>query len=290
MIIDAHIHSWNPRISPDILVYARSPELRCVLEPELLSKAFASLGIDGSVLIQSEPSVKHSNYCADIAQSHDHVSASSGWIDPVADDLPAAMSSLLSSGHGGFRLMLNRMSNQDIMSSQLDICCDIAGQHGLTIDLLGYQQHSCVITRLLQAAPSTRFVLNHSTLPNTSARPTSEWQTSIKQFSTFPNLWNKVSGLYEECNDNEDSLYQHLDEIFSAFAQEKLMFASNWPLIEKAGGISAWLKCLNQYMELRSFTNEEKQWLFRKSVENAYSLGHEKGDKPTSAHKLRYSC
>jgi len=276
MIIDAHIHSWDPRISPDILVFARQPELKCVLEPELLSETFASLSIEGSILIQSEPSVKHSNYCAHMAQKHNHIFASSGWLDPFADDLPAALSSLVSNGHGGFRLMLNRMSEQDLESSQLEVCCDMAGQHGLTIDLLGSQQHASIITRLLLAAPSTRFVLNHSALPDTSARPTSEWKMLIAQFSTYPNLWNKVSGLYEQSSDNEQNLYRHLDDVFSAFAQEKLMFASNWPLIEGVGGIPVWLKCLNQYLELQSFTEEAKQWLFRKSAESAYSLGHEK--------------
>ena len=57
------------------------------------------------------------------------------------------------------------------------------------------------------------------------------------------------------------------------------MFASNWPLIDGVGGIPAWLKCLNQYMELRSFTDEAKQWLFRNSAEGAYSIGHEECDK-----------
>lgn len=227
-------------------------------------------GITASVLVQSEPSLHHAHYCAKIARKTPGIAACVGWLDATAP-IPD-IAALRAAGHCGFRLMLNRMRPEQLASPALQRCCQLAGQAGLSVDLLAPLDGFETVQKLVQSAPQTRFILNHAFTPDTSRAPAPDWSAAMQSLGRLPNLWNKLAGHMEKSHGQTSGLHQHLDVIFASFPIERLMFASNWPIIDLFGGAEGWLAVLNDYLHTHAATPSDLTAFFQGAATTAYTL------------------
>ncbi len=243
-IIDAHIHSWDPAISTDILVYERFPVLNRRLEAQEAEIDLRPLGIDGAVLVQSEPSDQHSRYCVSQMRGNSFVRAVTGWADPFPENGKEDLSEFAAECAGN-RIMLNRTPQTPEAEPSLVEVCVRFGAHDVTVELLAHQNHLDLVGRLSRAAPDTRFVLNHSAQPDTSQAPVEGWKSHMQTLGRQANIYNKVSGLLEKSGGTTTHIAEHLAVLFDSFSADRLMFATNWPMINLFGGTQLWLDTLN---------------------------------------------
>ncbi|KAL1296599.1 hypothetical protein AAFC00_000092 [Neodothiora populina] len=154
------------------------------------------------------------------------------------------------------------------------------------------------------------FVLDHLCKPDLTQAPSapspedfSRWKTCIEQFSSFPNVYMKLSGAFSELGDSISSASQTttsttddddstptttatqiatstspwLDHVFDHFTTQRVMFGSDWPVCNIRGPAGekswpVWRDVVSAAMESRGFSEDEKAQVWRGAVARAYSL------------------
>ena len=87
MIVDAHVHFWDPERGDDILVMRREDTLRKRFQPADLRPLFDDAGVSKCVVVQSAPATAETRYLLDIVRDLPWVYGVVGWIDLERDDV-----------------------------------------------------------------------------------------------------------------------------------------------------------------------------------------------------------
>jgi L-fuconolactonase len=99
------------------------------------------------------------------------------------------------------------------------------------------------VIALVKQCPNARFVLDHCAKPGIKAGLKEPWITHMKQMAEFENVTCKISGLLTEADwkawKMEEILF-YADHATRAFGTKRIMFGSDWPVNEVAGGYAQW--------------------------------------------------
>lgn len=255
-MIDAHLHLWDPgRLRYDWLSHV--PPIAGRQGPEEWTRQ--KTGVTRAVFVQSD---------CEAVQALDEVDWIAGLAHPALDILGIVAFAPLELGAGvaphldalmarprvrGVRRLLQGEPDGFIASTNhVAGLIETAGS-GLTLDL-------CVVARqlpqviealdaLYAAHPDARVVLDHLGKPDIATYGAditgAGWAENIDRLSTFPNLNAKISGLpTQDIWDapRNDAMHAHIDHALERFGVSRLMFGGDWPVVELAGGYTAWLE------------------------------------------------
>lgn len=117
----------------------------------------------------------------------------------------------------------------------------------LTFDACVRAEQIRDVIALGEAVPELRIVLDHLGKPavGTDAaplRPSAEWLRDLAELGSRPHTYVKLSGLPEESKGrwSAEQLTPFLDAALDAFGAERLMWGSDWPVVNLAGGYARW--------------------------------------------------
>jgi L-fuconolactonase len=115
---------------------------------------------------------------------------------------------------------------------------------GLPFDLVLFADRLGDVVELVRRVPEATFVLDHLGKPPLERRVQPEWKAAILALGRLPNVAAKVSGLITETPNGawDDALVRpYIDHAVACFGWERLMFGSDWPICDLAGGYGRWL-------------------------------------------------
>jgi L-fuconolactonase len=117
---------------------------------------------------------------------------------------------------------------------------------GLVIDLVLFGDRLAETVELVGRVPEASFVLDHLGKPRMSAGEVPDWWEAIGRLAARPNVVSKVSGLSTMATTDawEAELEPLVRRAAETFGWERLMFASDWPICDLAGGYARWLDFL----------------------------------------------
>lgn len=172
-----------------------------------------------------------------------------GWVDLTAPDVASAVESLrrLPGGNTlvGFR-HLAHMEQDPAWLARPDVSRGLSelGRIGLSFDLVLHPWQLVIAHEVVRSHPETRFVLDHLGKPPIASGDLTDWERNLRLLSAAPNVVAKLSGLTIEASWDSwtpQQIDRVLDIALSAFGPRRLMFGSDWPLVELAGGYRSWL-------------------------------------------------
>ncbi len=244
MVIDAHQHFW--RIgrndcrwpTPDLPAICRDVEpahLRALAEP---------LGVTGSVLVQSQESARDTAYLLELAGDEPFVLGVVGWTELKATDAPRSVAALAGRPKlRGLRPMLQGLPVDWIADPALQPGVDAMVEHGLGFDALVYPRHLPRLAEFARRNPGLRIVIDHAAKPPIESGNLSGWAAAIAPFGDLPNVWCKLSGLLTEAGPapHESQIAWCVGHLLHVFGADRLMWGSDWPVVELAGDYAAWL-------------------------------------------------
>jgi L-fuconolactonase len=113
-------------------------------------------------------------------------------------------------------------------------------QQGLTFDVVALlARHLEHVPVIAERFPSLRLVIDHLAKPPIG-RDLTLWSDLLTRAAACPNVFAKVSGLYPAQGDRHPWTVDDLRPVFAialeAFGVDRLMFGSDWPICEVAGG------------------------------------------------------
>lgn len=126
----------------------------------------------------------------------------------------------------------------------VDALRQVAGA-GLRLDALITPCHLPVIEELAGRVPSLPIVIDHCAKPVFDGTdPGPDWRRGIDALATHPQVVCKLSGLANEFGPgwSADTLRPVFDHVLRAFGPERLMWGSDWPVLELAGTYADWLQ------------------------------------------------
>jgi L-fuconolactonase len=244
MRIDAHHHLWTlARGDYGWLTPALAPIHRD-FELSDLAPHLAAAGIAGTILVQAAATEAETMFLLDIADSADVVRGVVGWIDfDGADgaariDAMAARSLLV-----GLRPMVQEIADDDwLLRPALAPLLAAMAANGLVFDALVLPRHLPRLSQVVRRHPDLTFVLDHCAKPRLATGDIATWRHDIALLAEHPNIVCKLSGLVTEAAPDWTiaDLREAVDHVVSCFGPQRLLWGSDWPVVDLAGGYARW--------------------------------------------------
>ncbi len=246
MIVDAHHHLWrigqngHEWPTPDLDVIHRD------FEPADLERTLEGTGVSATVLVQSQPSDLDTDWMLAVAAGCDLIKGVVGWTDLAAPDAPARIHGLARKPKfKGLRPMLQGLPDTDwILRPDVRPALVAMADQGLSFDALIFTRHLPAIVTLARTFPSLAIVIDHGAKPPfATSADMPLWLDGMRQAADCSNIACKLSGLFTELKPGQTpaEALPVADHLLACFGPDRLMWGSDWPVADLAGGSHAWL-------------------------------------------------
>ena len=242
-VIDAHQHFWDPGRVHYPWLAASYPELDRHYGFADLKPHLDACGVDATVLVQSADSAADDEFMCEIARSHPEIAGIVAWV-PLDD--PERVSTVIgdlatSAPVVGVRTLIHNQPDPEwVLQPTVTESLGVLASMGLPFDFVGVlPRHLELVPTLCERHPDLRIVIDHLAKPPVGAN-LGEWAQLVTRAAASPNVYAKVSGLYPAAGDRMpwtvDALRPAFETALAAFGSSRLMFGSDWPICEVAGG------------------------------------------------------
>jgi L-fuconolactonase len=240
--VDAHHHVWSivrgdyDWLTPDLPIHRdyTLDDLRPLLGD-----------VTATVLVQAAPTESETAFMLDVAQkSAGLVCGVVGWTDFAHRNAPARIAALAREPLlKGLRPMLQDIPDTDwILHAEIQPAVAALIAAGLRFDALVQPRHLSVLLQLYNLYPTLRLVIDHGAKPAVASGGWQPWADNIARVARETPARCKLSGLVTEAAGDwrMDDLRRYVDHIVMCFGPDRLMWGSDWPVVNLAGGYARW--------------------------------------------------
>ena len=275
MRIDAHQHCWiyDPEEYPWM-----EDDMACLKAdymPPDLHQHLQRHEIDGSLLVQVRQSLDETRWMLELAEKYLYILGVVGWVDFRSPEVGAQLDEF--KDHPKLRGVRHLVQGEedDYYLTRSDFCRGVreAADRGLTYDILVYPHQLEAAISFADRFPDAPLVLDHLAKPYIAKGEVEPWASQIKRLAERPNVACKISGMVTEANWEEwkkDDFHPYLDVCFEAFGEDRLIFGSDWPMCELAGGYMKMAAVTADYAARTS--SEAREKLFGRNAVRWYGL------------------
>jgi L-fuconolactonase len=255
VLIDAHQHFW--RLGQYDCVWP-TPDLEAIhrdFEPQDL-RAAAGSDLVGAVTVQSQASDADTDWLLRLARDEALVLGVVGWVDLASPAAPARIVEL--SAHPKFKgvrpMLQNLPDDAWITRADLEPAIDALVAHDLSLDALVFTRHLPHLATLATRRPDLRIVIDHGAKPPIADNAFTEWAEAMSRLATLPHVHCKLSGLLTEARPDQppEAIAPYVDHLIALFGPDRLMWGSDWPVVNLAADYAAWLGQARNFPALRA--------------------------------------
>lgn len=244
MTIDSHQHFWRLDrgdyhwMSSDLAALYRD------YGPEDLAPLLARHGIGRTILVQAAATVAETEFMLAVAARTPFVAGVVGWAEFADPDAPATIARLARDPLlVGLRPMVQDIANDDwLVRTDLAPAFRALREHGLVFDALVFPRHLSRLLVVLDRYPDLPVVVDHGAKPGIARRRLDPWRADMAAVAARPNAFCKLSGLVTEAvaEWGIEDLRPYVDHLLAVFGAERLLWGSDWPVVNLAGGYESW--------------------------------------------------
>jgi L-fuconolactonase len=240
--VDAHHHVWRVArgdyhwLTPDLPIH----------RDYMLDDLRPLLGdITATVLVQAAPTEAETEFMLTVAtDSPALVRGVVGWADLAAPNAGARVAALAQRPElKGLRPMLQDIADTDwILRPAVQPALAAMTQCGLRFEALIQPRHLLTLLSLAERHPHLPIVIDHAAKPAIALGRFEPWASDVARLARATNAFCKLSGLATEAAPDwqDDDLRRVVDHLINCFGPARLMWGSDWPVVELAGGYRRW--------------------------------------------------
>ena len=256
MSIDAHFHCWHlSRADYGWLTPALAPIYRDVSVADWQAQS-APWGVTGGVLVQAAATEAETHFLLAQADANPCVLGVVGWVDWLAPDVVQRIGRLAQHPKlKGLRPMLQDIADpQWILQPALAPALRAMSDHSLVFDALVKSVHLPHIFEIAQQHPGLRIVIDHAAKPDIAGGEWQPWADGMAQLASKTQCMCKLSGLLTEAGPNPapGAVTRWANHILATFGTERVLWGSDWPVLELAGSYAQWWQESQQILSSQS--------------------------------------
>jgi len=147
------------------------------------------------------------------------------------------------------------------------------GRRGMHFELCLKHHQLSETLELARQCPDVLLVLDHCGKPGIRDGRREPWLAQIRQLAALPNVVCKISGLLTEAHWDRwqpGEILWYARQAADAFGPTRILFGSDWPVCEAAGGFSKWFRVAQELTVSWSISDRES--FFCGNAERIYRL------------------
>lgn len=245
MIIDAHQHFWLMKDRKGGWPPAELAAIHRDFLPADLGPEIEAAGVDGTILVQSLPSVEDTRFMLGLAEQNETILGVVGWVDMKAADAPAVIADLAKSPKlKGLRPMLQDIADPDwIDDPALEPAVEAMMAHHLVFDALVLEPHLSALHAFARRHPGLPVVIDHGAKPRIATGHYRDWRHAMLRLAELDNICCKLSGLLTEAGgQTPEAVRPYVETILELFGPERVIWGSDWPVVNLAGSYATWIE------------------------------------------------
>ncbi len=247
--VDAHQHFWS-LVRGDYRWL--TPEFGPIYRdfgPKDLAPKLAEFSIDATVAVQAADTTGETAHLLALAESNAFIAGVVGWIDFEARDASDAAAELASNAKlVGLRPMIQDIADERwIAKRSLDRAFDAMVELDLCFDALVKLEHLPHLVDRLVRHPKLHAVIDHGAKPRIADGGTkwagfASWREHMRRLARETRAFVKLSGLATEAAADwrADELRPFVDVLLENFGPSRILWGSDWPVVDLAGGYARW--------------------------------------------------
>ncbi|SFB17171.1 L-fuconolactonase [Collimonas sp. OK607] len=242
--IDAHQHFWLLANRAGQWPPPELAEIHRDFLPDQLEPLLRQHGINGSVLVQSLPTMSDTLFLLSLAERHSFVRAVVGWADLKTANAEQQIQLLASHPKmRGLRPMLQDLADDWIDDPLLAPAIAAMQRHRLSMDALVLPRHLPALLRFAERYPDLPIIIDHAAKPQIASAALEPWRASITRLAALPQVYCKLSGLVTEAAADWQvaQLQPYVAHVLEVFGAQRVIWGSDWPVVRLAGDYGRWL-------------------------------------------------
>ncbi|WDR04653.1 amidohydrolase family protein [Devosia rhodophyticola] len=266
--ISRGVHDW---IRDDMAVLRRD------LGPDQLRPLLAASGVDGTVLVQASQTWDENACMINEAKRAGFVRGIVGWLDLEAPDAVERLEELAREPLiKGVRPILQGMSDDNwVHRDKVVAALSHLPRLNLCLDALIQPRHLGVIERLARQLPDLPIVIDHGANPEIAGRsePDPAWRRGLAACAGHQQVMCKLSGLATHDVEGwrqSGSLDASVNDLLDIFGTDRLMWGSDWPVLNLAADYAGWVERSTGLAQ--SLSTDERAALFGGTATSFYKL------------------
>jgi L-fuconolactonase len=261
-IVDAHHHLWDLDQRPQ--AWLDDPALttiRRTFTPDDLrttaTRTVAGRRLHSTVAVQCMPDVPETEDLLALAEREPLIGAVVGWADLTSPAIGDLLDGLLAGPGGTYLRSLRHLVQGEtdpgwLQRPDVERGLAAARDRGLCYDVLVRSHQLDQAIRLAERFPGLPQVLDHAGKPPIADGDLADWARQIRLLAVHPHVVCKVSGLITEADHEKWTIADIRpvwDVLLSSFGPDRLMFGSDWPLANLAGGWNRWAATMDELLD-----------------------------------------
>lgn len=197
-----------------------------------------------------------------------------GWVDM---ERPSALNELDALAEHpfflGIRPMLQELPDPAwMLRPQLQPVYDKLTGLDLSFDALVRPEHLQHLYQLLDCFPDLAVVIDHGAKPDIANGVFQPWADDIETIATNTGACCKLSGLLTEAGDQPvyEAVYPYMRHLLDCFGAGRLLWGSDWPVLELAADYRAWNDLTERF--LQDLSPADRQRILGANAQAFYGL------------------
>jgi len=268
-ILDPHVHVWKHDPAFPFAEGARVPPRDAA--PETLLELMKANGVARTVIIQVIHYKYDNRYLANVLKRFPGVFQGVCRVDPLDPAAPDHLSRLTEQGFRGVRLSPARDASGDwfrgpLMPPLWKRCQELE----VPMTVLAPIARMPEVAALLEKLPDLTVVIDH--MADCPIDQPAELEKLIA-LRRYPKVFVKISHTWSISRQPYPWLdaQEYVKRLYAAFGPERLMWATDWPIVES---VSTYERALSVVRDEMKFLNAaDRNWIMNKTIERVWPFG-----------------
>ena len=279
MIVDTHVHFWDPR-SMRYPWLEQIPVLARPFLPDDYLAATSGLPIEKIVVVECDcergESVRECKYFESLAAAEPRIAGIVAFVDLTREgDVDRALDAARRSPKvKGIRHNIQGEAPGFCLQPSFIDGVRNVGARDLVFDLCVTHDQLDDVIELARRCPETRFVVDHCAKPAIRDLAREPWGENLVRLADLQNVAAcKISGLLTEADHRRwrvEDVMPYAMHAVDCFGRTRVMYGSDWPVLTLAGEYLDWLDLTQRLTE--SWTDHDRSAFFRDNAMRVYGL------------------
>ncbi|WP_236621056.1 amidohydrolase family protein [Rhodopirellula sallentina] len=259
-IIDCHTHFYDPSRPEGVPWPPKDSSLYRTVLPGHFRALKQYRPVSGTVIVEASSRVEDNAWLLGLAAEDPFIVGIIGRLPVGSTEFPRQLNRFAANSlFRGIRMRSSRL-DELLRASREDEAAlkdlHLLADKGLTLDVNGGSGTPAVVAKAAEKIPRLRMVINHiGNVKVSSSSPPEDWAESIRSAARYPNVFCKISALVENADresgakapDDLGFYRPYLDVVWDAFGDDRVIYASNWPVSERAADYESLQRIVFEY-------------------------------------------